>query len=625
MLQKIRDKITGWFAIVFLAAIAIVFIFWGIQFESTANQAAAKVNGEEVPLALVRNAWQQRQAELQQALRDELPEELARQEQSQLVDSFIERQLLVQRATERNYRVSDAELARTLREIPALQVDGEFSRDRYAALLRAQGRTEAEFEEQFRRDLEAGQLRGAIAVSSFTTPSELRRRAELEGERRTVEYLLVPAERYLATAPVSDADVQAAYARDKARYMTQESAIVQYLELRLADVAAEIEITEEGLRAHYAEVAAERYSSPERRRASHILVESGADDDAKARAEAEALLKRIQGGEDFAALARSESDDPGSKDQGGDLGWATRESFVPAFAEALFGMQQGEVKGPIKTQFGYHIIRLDGVEASGQRPFEEVRAELEESYRTEQAQATFYERSQELADEAFAALTELDSVAIKSGLSLKRVEGFTRQGSPEIGNSRQLIDAVFSEEVLRDGQNSPPVEIGDDRVVVLRVLEHKPATERPLTEVRAQVEAGLRRAAAGKAAQAAAAEIATAAKAGRPLAELAAGLGVSVAPEREIGRGEMDVPPELLSALYTTTATGPASAGSVALGNGDAAVYLVKAIAKGGTDPTALAAASQPAVMQLAAAEFAAYTNEIKRTANIVRNPKVFE
>jgi peptidyl-prolyl cis-trans isomerase D len=624
MLQKIRDKITGWFAIVFLAAIAVVFIFWGIQFESTANQAAAKVNGEEVPLALVRNAWQQRQAELQQALRDELPEELARQEQSQLVDGFIERQLLVQRATERNYRVSDAELARTLREIPALQVDGEFSRDRYAALLRAQGRTEAEFEEQFRRDLEAGQLRGAIAVSSFTMPSELRRRAELEGERRMVEYLLVPAERYLATAPVSDAEVQASYARDKARYMTVESADLQYLELRLADVAAEVQVTEEGLRAHYAEVAAERYSSPERRRASHILIESGADD-AKARAEAEALLKRIQGGEDFAALARSESDDPGSKDLGGDLGWATRESFVPAFAEALFGMQQDEVKGPIKTQFGYHIIRLDGVEASGQRPFEEVRAELEESFRNEQAQAAFYERSQELADEAFAALTELDSVATKSGLPLKRFAGFTRQGSPEIGNTRQIIEAVFSDEVLRDRQNSPPVEIGDDRVIVLRVLEHRPATERPLAEVRAEVEAGLRRAAAGKAAQAAAAEVATAARGGRPLGELAAGLGLGIAPEREIGRGEVDLPPELLAALYATTATGGASAGSVALGNGDSAVYLVKAIAKGAADPSALAAAAQPTAMQLAGAEFAAYTNEIKRTAKIVRNPKVFE
>jgi peptidyl-prolyl cis-trans isomerase D len=602
----------------------VVFIFWGIQFESTANQAAAKVNGEEVPLTLVRNAWQQRQAELQQALRDELPEELARQEQARLVDGFIERQLLVQRAAERNYRISDAELARTLREIPALQVDGQFSRDRYAALLRAQGRTEAEFEQQFRRDLEAGQLRGAIAVSAFTTPSELRRRAELEGERRTVEYLLLPAERYLATATVSEAEVEAAYARDKARYLTQESANLQYLELRLADVAGEIEVTEEGLRAHYAEVAAERYSSPERRRASHILVESGADD-AKARAEAEALLKRIQSGEDFGALARSDSDDPGSSGQGGDLGWATRESFVPAFADALFGMQQGEVKGPIKTQFGYHIIRLDGVEASGQRPFEEVRAELEESYRSEQAQATFYERSQELADEAFAALTELDSVAAKSGLALQRADGFTRLGSPVIGNSRQLIEAVFSDEVLRDGQNSPPIELEDDRVVVLRVLEHKPATERPLAEVRGEVEAGLRRAAAGKAAQAAAAEAAAAARAGRPLAELAAGLGLTAAPERGIGRGEMDVPPQLLRALYMTTATGPASAGSVELDNGDAAVYLVKAIAKGSSDPSALAAASQPAVMQVAAGEFAAYTNEVKRTAKIVRNPKVFE
>src|SRR5512139_342725 len=144
MLQQIRDKITGWFATVFLGAIAIVFIFWGIQFESSVNVAAAKVNGEKIPVEAVRRAWQNRQAELQQVLRDELPAELVKTEQQQLLEDFIRRELLVQRATDLGYRVSDRDLVEELATIPALQVDGQFSRDRYAALLRSQGRTEAD-------------------------------------------------------------------------------------------------------------------------------------------------------------------------------------------------------------------------------------------------------------------------------------------------------------------------------------------------------------------------------------------------------------------------------------------------------------------------------------------------
>ena len=140
MLQQIRDKISGWFAIVFLGAIAIVFVFWGIRFESSVNKAAATVNGEKIPLALVRKAWQDRQTQLQQQLRAEIPADVAKREQEQLLDGFIGRELLVQRASELGYVVSDKEMADTLYAIPALQVDGKFSRDRYAALLRQQGR-----------------------------------------------------------------------------------------------------------------------------------------------------------------------------------------------------------------------------------------------------------------------------------------------------------------------------------------------------------------------------------------------------------------------------------------------------------------------------------------------------
>ena len=145
MLQKIRDRISGWFAAVFLGAIAVVFIFWGIQFESTVTAEAAEVNGEDIPAQLVLQAWQDRHSELQQQLRDELPPALVKSEQQKLIDQFIDRELLIQRAHESGYRVSDRELAETLRQIPALQVDGQFSRDRYTALLRQQGRSEAQF------------------------------------------------------------------------------------------------------------------------------------------------------------------------------------------------------------------------------------------------------------------------------------------------------------------------------------------------------------------------------------------------------------------------------------------------------------------------------------------------
>src|SRR5512141_1000582 len=223
MLQQIRDKISGWFATVFLGAIAVVFVFWGIRFENSVDKAAATVNGEKIPLAMVRKAWQERQTELQQQLRGEIPPAVAKREQDEMIDGFVSRELLTQRARDMGYVVSDQELAETLYAIPALQVDGKFSRDRYAALLRQQGRTEPEFEREFRRDLETAQLRGGIALSSFVTPGELRRRLSIESETRDVEYAVIPAASYAAAATVTPAAVAAYYEKHKADFMTPET------------------------------------------------------------------------------------------------------------------------------------------------------------------------------------------------------------------------------------------------------------------------------------------------------------------------------------------------------------------------------------------------------------------
>ena len=631
MLQQIRDKISGWFAIVFLGAIAIVFVFWGIRFESSVNQAAATVNGEKIPLALVRKAWQDRQTQLQQQLRAEIPADVAKREQEQLLDGFIGRELLVQRASELGYVVSDKEMAETLYAIPALQVDGKFSRDRYAALLRQQGRSEPEFEAEFRRDLQTAQLRGGIAISSFVTPGELRRRVALEAESRDVEYAVIPAAAYAATVAVAPADVSAYYEKHKAGFMTPETVSLQYVEINLAQTAAGVQVTDEGLRGYYEQVAAERFVDPERRHGSHILVESGSDD-AAALKKAEQLAARAKAGEDFAKLARENSDDPGSKSAGGDLGWATREAYVAPFAEALFGMQKGEIRGPVKTQFGYHVIRLEDVQPPHQRSFDEVRAELEADYRKDQAQSIFYEKSQQLADESFAALSELDSVGKKLGLPVQTVEAYTRDGGGPFGKDRKVIDAVFSDDVLQQRQNSPAINVGEDKVVVLRVTDHKTPQQRPLSDVQAEIEAKLSNEGARKAAEAAAQAVVAKVAAGEVLST-AAGAGVQVVPKQSMGRAGTDsVAPEIVKAAFRVARPEPGkvSVGSAVLPSGDAAVVVVSAVRSGdGAVPAdqlpALKMATARRVSESAAvAEYSAYTSELQRTAKVKKNTAVF-
>jgi peptidyl-prolyl cis-trans isomerase D len=633
MLQQIRDRISGWFAIVFLGAIAVVFIFWGIQFESSVTTEAAKVNGDEISAQAVQKAWQDRQSELQQRLRDELPPALVDTEQQKLLDEFIDRELIAQRARESGYRVSDRELVETLQNIQALQVDGKFSRDRYAALLRQQGRSETEFEREFRRDLESSQLRNAVVISSFVTPGELQRRVQLEGETREIAYAVLPAASYAGQVAVAPEQVAAYYEKNKTQYTTPETVSLQYLQLNMADIAANVQVSDEALRKFYDENAA-RNETPERRKASHILVESGTDD-AAAQKKAEALYARAKAGEDFAKLARENSDDPGSKEAGGDLGWSTREAYVKEFADALFAMNKGEIRGPVRTQFGYHVIKLEDVESPKVRSFEEMRAELDPEFRREQAQSVFYEKSQQLADESFAALSELDSVAKKVGLPLQTVDNFTRQGGGALGSDRKVIEAVFSDDVLQDRQNSQPIQLGEDSVVVLRVTDHKPSQQRPLDEVRDEVTAQLKEEGARKAAADAAAALVKRIAAGESFAAVATSAGLTPTAPQTVTRSGAEseaaapVAPELIAAVYQAAypAAGKPTAGTATLATGDQAMFVVSNVRPGGLDATAAAElpmrAQQTAQLN-GAVEFTAYLEELKRTSKIKKNEKLF-
>lgn len=632
MLQTIRDKITGIVATLFLGVIALVFIFWGIDFKTGAVSYAAQVGDERIPIETVRRAWQQRQSQLQQMLRDELPPDMVKSQQAALLDQFVQQSLLTQRAKESGYRVSDQELARRVMDYPQFQVDGKFSKDRYNALLRSSGLSETGFEAELQDELLVDQLRNAVVESAFVVPYELERRYALEKQEREVDYALIPTAEFAATVAITDEQIQKWYEENKANYLLPESVDLQYVELTRAKAEAGVTVTEQALKEYY-EQTKERFESPERRRGRHILITTGDGvDEEAARKKVEELTAKAKAGGDFAQLAKDNSKDPGSAQQGGDLGWAQRGMFVGPFEEALFGMAAGEIRGPVKSQFGYHVLKLEEIESGHVQSFEEARAEVEAEYRKNGAQTIFYDESQKLADLAFSSLTELDSVAKSMGLQVRTLNGFTREGGGELGPDPGAIEAAFSEDVLERRQNSPLVTIGEDRALVLRVTQHKPAEPRPLDAVRAQIREQLKTQRMREAAAAKGAFALARLQKGEAWAGVTAASHLSAVGKRFMTRQDAVVPPAVLRTVFTAPSTQISSAkpyyGGVTTDDGNYVVYAITQVRN--ADPATEAATEKNARKrreegQHGSQEFAAYIGEAERNTKIEKNDKLFE
>jgi len=631
MLQTIRDKITGWVAGLFLGAITVVFVFWGIDFQSTGASFAAKVDGERIPVETVREAWQRRQSQLQQMLRNELPPEMARAQQQAILDQYIQQTLLTQRAEEFGYKVSDEALARRIMEIPDFQVDGKFSADRYNGLLRQSGLTEARFESQLQGDLLLEQLQRGVVDSAFALPNELERRFELEKQQREIDYVLIAANDFLPSVSVTDEQIQKYYEENSSEFLLPETVDLQYIELTREQAESKVDVSEQALKDHFEQVK-DRYTSAEQRKGQHILITATDGlDDAAAQKKAQELTDKAKSGADFAQLARENSKDPASAAQGGDLGWAQKGMFVGPFEDALFSMQPGEIRGPVKTQFGYHVLKLGEIQAGHQKSFEEARAEVEDEYRKDKAQSAFYDDSQKLADAAFAALTELDSVAKSLNLPVREIKGFTREGGGEFADDQDVIDAAFSEDVLDRRQNSPLVAVGEDKAVVLRVTGHKAAEPRPLAEVRGQIESRLRSQAARDAAAAKGADALARLQKGETWDSLSAS-GLKPVGARFVTRDDSIAPPAVLRSAFQASKSEISEAtpyfSGVTTDDGNYAVLAVTQIRNGEAGQESeeqRTARRRQAEVRAGSEELTAYVEEAERNADIVRNDKVFE
>ena len=496
MLQRIRDGFGRSIIVVILGLIAVSFIFWGIDFNIIGPNYAAKVNGEEIPLAEFERNLQAEQANFLDIYRIELDEQIRRQLRATVIERLVSQRALTQHVEKLGYRASDERLAESVQSIPLFQVGGEFSFDMLETQLAFQGLSVTAFEEMQRTQLELLDLQNGLLNSSFVTPDEYQRYVELLNQRRELAYAVFEVGSFLEGLEVTDEEIAAHYEEFGDRYMTEETAEIEYVEIRRADLASQIEVDDQALREYYERRRFE-FRSEEERAASHILItpEAGETDE-QARARAEALVERIRAGEDFDALAAEHSDDAGTASSGGSLGWIGRGMLEGPFEDTLYAMEAvGDVSDPVKTDFGWHIIRFDELRAGEERTFEEVRDQLVEDYQTERADDLFYEQANRLTDVAFEEYDNLERVASTLGLPLKRIESFPRTGDPDVfPNSAPIVDAVFGVEAVDVGINSDLIELAEEEhVAVVRVVERFPRERRPLDEVADEIRETLRR------------------------------------------------------------------------------------------------------------------------------------
>lgn len=580
MLQKIREKVSGWVAGVILAVLVVVFAVWGIDFTFNARSVAAKVNGEDVPVEPVRRAFQDQLSRFQQAFRQDVPEPVQQEIRRAVVENFVRRELLDQRVRSEGYRVGDEALDRHIRAIPAFQVGGEFDMDAYRATLSGAGYSPLAFESEQRRLLEIQQLQDGIARSSFVTGEELARRVALQRESRRIEWISFPVERFHESVDVTDAEIEARYEETKERWKTTETVDLEYLELKLADLASDVQVDEEELRAFFDEEKTrepQRFATTERRRAAHVLVRIDDDtSDAQAKKHIETLAQRIESGEEFAAVAREASDDPGSAAQGGDLGWVERGLMVPAFEEALFALEPGKVSGPVKTEYGYHLIRVDEVESGHTQTFEEAREEIADELARRRAEDRFFDLADRLASLTFENPGSLQPAAEALGLEVQTVADVERESGQGIAAQAPVREAAWSTGVLESGENSPLVELADDHAVVLRVAQHHPAEQRPLEAVADEIEAELRDSEALARSRELGAQARERLAAGETLADVANSLQGDFVGGVTVSRDDDSVPPPVAQAAFD--APRPAGSPAVTGAEGPGGYYVVRVV-----------------------------------------------
>jgi len=420
------------------------------------------------------------------------------------LDSLLSERTLDYAARKEHVTVSVAKLQEVIASVPAFQQAGRFDYNTYKMLLTARGQSEGEFEGELRGSLAQQTLAQAVTTSAFIPNSVAARLWQLQHEKRQIREAAFRPEAFYDKVQIGEDAIRAEYEKDKARYMSPETVKVEYLVLRAQDLIGQVSVSPEQIQAYY-DGNMKRWGEAERRRASHILVTAGpggsALDKVQARKLAESVLAKVRAHPgDFTALAKQYSKDPGSAEKGGDLGWFGRGMMVKPFEYAAFSLKSGETSGLVESDFGFHIIRLTGIEASHTKSLGEVKAQIEGELAEQAAQKRFSEIAEQFSNVVYEQSDGLKAAADKFKLTLHEADGVTRRGAPqgEAGATftPPLLAAIFAPDSLEKRRNTKAIDVGVNTLASARVLDYHAAAPIPLEVVKEGIKSALQRAAA---------------------------------------------------------------------------------------------------------------------------------
>ncbi|MCB1584121.1 MAG: SurA N-terminal domain-containing protein [Xanthomonadales bacterium] len=484
MLTWIRKKSSGLFMTIVMGILILAFALWGVTdyIAQSGNDKLATVNGETISFTDYNTQFNRYRQNMMNQFGEGFDPSYFDSPvlKRNFLESMINSELVRQVARDNGYTVTPQEIRQTIEQTPAFKDEnGQFDKTLYAAFL-TQTNQSAQLLQMKIEEEQAGQaLNDVFDTTSFVTPFEKQQMAMLNKQTRDINYITITPKQFIDQVEVSDEEIETYYNDNSSQYMTEEQVAVNYIELNAQDVANSIEISEADALEHF-EKNKERFKKAEQRKAAHILINDGDD--------AEATLQEIQdklaAGEEFAALAKQYSKDPGSAAAGGDLGWVSPGDMVEAFNEKLFSMDAGTVSDPVKTEFGYHLIQLNEVNDSAVPVFEEVKADIIQELQATQSETLFLEKASQLSEKVLDAESGLESAADASGLPMQTTALFGRSGGEGIAAEPAFINAAFSPTVKDELMNSDAINLTDTHIVFMHISEIKEAELKPLADVK---------------------------------------------------------------------------------------------------------------------------------------------
>jgi len=480
---------------IFLALITLPFAFFGVESYvksvGTGNDVA-RVGDIKISQQQFQQAVQEQQDKLRAQMGGQLDPKLldTPEARSAILDDMISQRLLLLEAGKKGLMVGDDAIRRTIASVEAFKVDGKFSNERYEAALRGQGMTPAGFEAQLRQDLTLQQLAGAIGQSGLTARTIGERVLAVQTEKRDVMEYRLPLDGYLGKVKLADDAAKKFYDENSQQFAMPERVKAEYVVLSMDGISAQLTVSDAEVKAWY-DSHKDKFQQPEERRASHILVASEKIGKEKAKAKAEEILKDVRKTPaSFGELAKKNSDDPGSAAKGGDLGFFGRGMMVKSFDDAAFSLKEGEISDVVESDFGFHIIKVTGIHAGKDKPLVEVKGEIEAELKKTGASRKFAEAAEAFSNAVYEQSDSLKPAAEKFKLTVKQSDWLLRQANPANGplGNEKLLDALFSDDSIKNKRNTEAVEIAPNTLVAARVVEHKPTELQPFDGVKANIE-----------------------------------------------------------------------------------------------------------------------------------------